>query len=67
MTIGFRPIRQKVPFANFVKSFEGMSEYDDELKIDQRFSFEWIYIDDFNEKKVRLYVLEVIPKVGALS
>jgi hypothetical protein len=30
MTIGVHPNQQKVPFANFVKSFEGISECDDE-------------------------------------
>jgi hypothetical protein len=30
MTIGIHPNRQKVPFANFVKSSKTMSEYDDE-------------------------------------
>ncbi len=30
MTIGVHPNRQKIPFANFVKSFRGTSEYEDE-------------------------------------
>jgi hypothetical protein len=30
MSIGIHPNQQKVPFANFVKSFKGMSEYDNE-------------------------------------
>jgi hypothetical protein len=30
MTIGVHPNRQKVPFASFVKSFGGTSEYEDE-------------------------------------
>jgi len=32
MTIGVHPNQQKVPFASFVKSSRGMSEYEDELK-----------------------------------
>jgi len=34
MTIGVHLNRQKVPFASFVKSSGGTSEYEDELKID---------------------------------
>jgi len=30
MTIGVHPNRQKVPFTNFMKSFERTNEYDDE-------------------------------------
>jgi hypothetical protein len=50
-----------------VKSSKGTSEYKDELEIDQNSSFEKIYTNDYNEKEVGLYVLETIPKVGALS
>jgi hypothetical protein len=50
-----------------VKSFRGTSEYDDESKTYQSFSFEAIYTDDSNEEEVRLYALEAIPKVGVLS
>jgi hypothetical protein len=57
----------EVPFANFVKSFRGASEYDDELKIDQSSSSEGISTDDSSEEEVGLYALETIPKVGALS
>jgi hypothetical protein len=67
MTIGVHPNQHKVPFASFVKSFGGMSEYEDESKIDQSSSFERIYTDDFSEEEVGLYALETIPKVGALS
>jgi hypothetical protein len=66
MTIGVHPNRQKVPFANFMKNSRGTSEYDDESEIDQSFSFEVIYTNDSSEKEVGLYVLEAIPKVGAL-
>jgi hypothetical protein len=48
------------------EKFRKKNEYDDELKIDQSYSFEGIYIDDFNQEEIRLYVLEVIPEVGAL-
>jgi hypothetical protein len=50
-----------------VKSFRRTSEYEDELEINQRFNFERIYTDDSSEEEVGLYVLETIPKVGALS
>ncbi len=50
-----------------MKSFGGTSEYDDESETDQNFSSKVIYINDFNEKEIRLYALEAIPKVGALS
>ncbi len=43
-----------------------MNEYDDESKLDQSCSSETIYTDD-SSKEVRLYALESIPKVGALS
>jgi hypothetical protein len=66
MTIKVHHNRHKVPFANFVKSFRGTSEYDDESEIDQSSISEGIYIDDSNEEEVGLYVLEIIPKVGAL-
>jgi hypothetical protein len=55
MTIGIHPNRQKVPFANFVKSFEGTNEYDDELYIDQSSNSERIYRDDSSGKEVGLY------------
>jgi len=67
MTIGVHPNRQKVPFANFVKSSRGTSEYEDELKTNQSSSSERIYTDDSSEEEVGLYVLETISKVGALS
>jgi hypothetical protein len=67
MTIGVHPNRQKVPFANFVKSSGGTSEYEDESKIDQSSSSEGIYTDDSSEEEVGLYALETIPKVGVLS
>jgi hypothetical protein len=67
MTIKVHPNRQKIPFANFVKSSKGMSEYEDESETDQSSSFEGIYTDDSSEEEVRLYALETIPKVGALS
>ncbi len=50
-----------------MKSFRRTSEYEDELEINQRFNFERIYTDDSSEEEVGLYVLETIPKVGALS
>jgi hypothetical protein len=67
MTIGVHLNQQKVPFANFMKSSRGTSEYDDESEINQNFSFEGIYTDDSNEEEVGLYALEIIPKVEALS
>ncbi len=67
MTIGIHPNRQKVPFANFVKSSKGTSEYEDESETDQSSSFKGIYTDDSNEKEVGLHALETISKVGALS
>ncbi len=67
MTIGVHPNRQKVPFASFVKSSGRTSEYEDESEIDQSCSSKGIYTDDFSEEEVRLYALETIPKVGALS
>jgi hypothetical protein len=67
MTIGVHPNRQKVPFVSFVKSSKGMSEYEDESKTDQSSNFKGTYTDDSSEKEVRLYALEIIPKVGALS
>jgi hypothetical protein len=67
MTIEVHLNRQKVSFTNFVKSFEGTNEYDDELEIDQSSNSEGIYTDDSNEEEVGLYALETIPKVGALS
>jgi hypothetical protein len=66
MTIGIHLNQQKVPFANFVKSSEGTSEYDDESETDKSFSSEGIYIDDSSEEEMGLYVLEIIPKVGTL-
>jgi len=50
-----------------VRSSRGTNEYNDELKTGQSCSYEGIYTNDFNEKEVKLYVLEVILKVGALS
>jgi hypothetical protein len=67
MTIQVQPNRQKVPFASFVKSSRGMSEYEDESETDQSFSSKGIYIDESSEEEVGLYALETIPKVGALS
>jgi len=67
MTIGVHPNRQKVPFASFVKSSGGMSEYEDESQIDQSSSSEGIYTDDSSEEEVGLYALKTIPKVGTLS
>ncbi|CAK9236000.1 unnamed protein product [Sphagnum troendelagicum] len=67
MAIGVHLNRQKVPFASFVKSSGGMSEYEDQSEIDQNSSFEGIYTDDSSEKEVGLYALETIPKVGASS
>jgi len=67
MTIGVHLNWQKVPFATFVRSSRGTSEYEDELKTDQSSSFEGIYTDDSSEEEVGLYALETIPKVGALS
>jgi hypothetical protein len=49
-----------------VKSSEGTNEYDDESEIDQSFNFKRIYKNDSNEKKIRFYGLETIPKVGIL-
>jgi hypothetical protein len=54
MTIGIHPNRQKVPFANFVKSFGGTSEYDDESEIDQSSKSEEIYTDDSSERGSRV-------------
>jgi len=67
MTIGVHLNKQKVPFAKFMKSFRGMSAYDDESKIEQSSSSEGIYTDDSNEGEIGLYALETIPKVGTLS
>ncbi len=67
MTIGIHPNQQKVPFINFVKSFGGTNEYDDESKIDQSSSSKGIYINDSSEREIGLCVLEAIPKVGNLS
>jgi len=67
MTIGIHPNRQKVPFANFVKSSKRTNEYDDESEIEQSFNSEGIYTYDSREGEVGLYVLEAIPKVGTLS
>jgi len=50
-----------------MKSFRGMSAYDDESKIEQSSSSEGIYTDDSNEGEIGLYALETIPKVGTLS
>jgi len=63
MTIGVHPNRQKVPFASFLKSSRGMSEYEDELETDQSSSFEGIYTDDSSEEDVGLYALEKSPKL----
>lgn len=49
MTIGIHHNWHKVPFANFVKSFGGTNEYNDESEIDQSFSSEGIYINESNE------------------
>ncbi len=57
MTIGVHFNRQKIPFANFVKSSGGTSEYDDESEIDQSFNFEGIYTYNFSEVEVGLYAL----------
>jgi hypothetical protein len=43
-----------------------MNEHDDELKTSQSFSSKGIYTNDYSEKKVVLYALETIPKVGVL-
>jgi len=67
MTIGVHPNRQKVPFASFVKNSRGPNEYEDESETNQSSSSEGIYTDDSSEEEVRLYALETIPKVGALS
>ncbi|KAH8932644.1 hypothetical protein BDL97_19G084500 [Sphagnum fallax] len=67
MTIRVHPNRQKVPFASFVKSSRGTSEYEDESETDQSSSSEGIYTDDSSEEEVGLYALETILKVGALS
>jgi len=67
MTIGVHFNQKKVPFAKFMKSFRGMSAYDDELKIEQSSNSKGIYTDDSGEREIRLYVLETIPKVGTLS
>ncbi len=66
MTIGIHPNRQKFPFANFVKSSGGTSQYEDESKTDQSSSSEGIYTDHFSEEEVGLCALEIILKVGAL-
>jgi len=66
MTIGVHPNRQKVPFASFVKSSGGTSEYEDESETNQSSNSERIYTDDSSEEEVGLYALETIPKVGAL-
>ncbi len=50
-----------------MKSSGGTSEYEDELETYQSSSSEGIYTDDSSEEEVGLYVLETIPKVGALS
>ncbi len=65
MTIRVHHNRQKVPFASFVKSSGGTNEYENESKTNQSSSFEGIYTDDFSEEEVRLYALDIIPKVGA--
>ncbi len=49
-----------------MKSFGGMSEYEDESEIDQSSSSKGIYTDDSSEEEVGLYALETIPEVGAL-
>ncbi len=67
MTIRVHPNRQKVPFVSFRKSYRGTSEYEDESETNQSSSFEGIYTNDSSEEEVGLYVLEIIPKVGALS
>jgi hypothetical protein len=66
MTIRVHSNRQKVPFASFLKSSGGTSEYEDESETDQSSSSKGIYTDDFSEKEVGLYALETIPKVGVL-
>jgi hypothetical protein len=66
MTIRVHPNRQKVPFINFMNSSKRTTKYDDESETYQSSSFEGIYTNDYNEEEVGLYVLEVIPKVGAL-
>jgi len=49
-----------------VKNSGATNEYDDESEINQSSSSKGSYTDDSNEKEVRLYALEAIPKVGAL-
>jgi hypothetical protein len=49
-----------------VSNFQGTSEYDDELETNQSSSSEGIYTNDSNEKVIRLYIFEIIPKVGDL-
>ncbi|CAK9237690.1 unnamed protein product, partial [Sphagnum troendelagicum] len=41
----------RVPFANFVKSFRGTSEYEEESETDQSSSSEGIYMDDSSEEE----------------
>jgi hypothetical protein len=67
MTIKVHPNQQKDPFANFVKSSERTSEYDNELEIDQNSSSKRIYTNHSSEEEVGLCALETIPKVGTLS
>jgi hypothetical protein len=50
-----------------VKSSEGTNDYDDESEIDQISNFKRSYTNDCSEKKIKLYGLEIIPKVGILS
>jgi hypothetical protein len=49
-----------------VKNSGRTSEYDDESETNQSSSSEGIYNDDSSEEEVKLYALEIIPKVGAL-
>ncbi len=49
-----------------MKSSGRTNEYDDESKTNQSSSSKGNYTCDSSEKEVGLYVLEVIPKVGAL-
>jgi len=67
MTIRVHLNREKVPFVSFMKSSGRRSEYDYESETDQSSSSKGIYTDDFSEEEIGLYVLEIIPKVGALS
>ncbi len=49
-----------------MNSSKGTTKYDDESETYQSSNFEGIYTNGYNEEEVGLYVLEAIPKVGAL-